>query len=580
MRLLLIGLAVVGMIARCQDPMCAGAIRVGSEKQLFLGPWAEDGRDEFLVESMSNVTMTMHEAHVTGERMIPHGDKPWDQGDVWLSVIKDEDDGGVLFRMYYNSRDWEAWFPRTNPYGLILLYAESRDGVNWERPNLGLWEWEGSRDNNILFPNDGFPYVFNQAVVDSVFIDPNAGSPAEKYKMILSHMSAPRRTAGQGDRPDYDPDERPTGFLYPREGVEAPPIPTGRHVFSSPDGIHWTLLSQADITTGAGDAKYSVTWDGRVGKYVQWTRIKPRNPKKVEYYREAFGVDRPDMNIRMIGRAESDNLLHWPSPAEIVLAPDEVDNAGQPLWMNRLDFYGPNIRQYGEGASAYIALPTCQAHWPKWTGGAAPAPAGGNVGSGGLGIDVQLATSRDGINWNRAPERKPFIRQGIQGTFWSTDIYPSGDIIEVDDELWFYFGASRVRHGKPMAPEDTGIGRAVLRRDGFISADASYTGGELVTRPMLFDGSRLQLNVATGSGGSVRVEILDEAGRPIPGFALKSEFADFEIEGNHIRVLSQWPRDGDGARRFTSDVSELAGRPIRLRFVIRNARLYSFQFIP
>jgi hypothetical protein len=567
-------IAAIALVCSCSAP--AEPIHIGSEKQLFLGPWAEDGRDDYLVESMRNVTMTMNEAHVTGERMIPHGDKPWDLGDVWLSVIKDEDEDGVLFRMYYNSRDWEAWQPRTNPYSLILLYAESRDGVNWERPNLRLWEWEGSRDNNILFPNDDFPYVFRSVVVDSVFIDPNAASPEEKYKMVLGHMASLARP--QVDDPDFDPDERPAGFLYPREGVEAPPLPTGKHVFSSPDGIHWKLMSHEDITTGAGDAKYSVVWDARIGKYVQWTRIKPPNPELVQHYKDAYGVDRPSMNIRMIGRAESDDLLNW-TEGQIVLAPDEIDNYGQPVWMNRLDFYGPNIRPYGEGAAAYTALPPCQSHWPKWRGGH-PAPPEGRTGGGGWGIDVQLATSRDGINWNRAPDRRPFIRNGIQGTFWSRQIYPSGDIIEVGDELWFYFGASALGHGAVMSPDDGGIGRAVLRRDGFISADADYTGGELITWPLVFTGSKLQLNTDTGSGGTVRVELLDEAGRPIPGFELKGDFEDVEIEGNHICVIAQWPRVVDGVRRYTSDVSELAGRPVRLRFAMRNARLYSFQFSP
>ncbi len=73
----------------------AEPIRVGSEKQIVFGPWAEDGRDDFLVQSMRNVTMTMNETHVTGERMIPY-DKPWDRGDIWLCVLKDEDRKGTL----------------------------------------------------------------------------------------------------------------------------------------------------------------------------------------------------------------------------------------------------------------------------------------------------------------------------------------------------------------------------------------------------------------------------------------------------------------------------------------------------
>ncbi len=159
-------------------------------------------------------------------------------------------------------------------------------------------------------------------------------------------------------------------------------------------------------------------------------------------------------------------------------------------------------------------------------------------------------------------------------------IFPSGDIIPVGDELWFYFGGLSVRHGASSGPEEAGIGRAVLRRDGFISADAAYTGGELTTRPLVFAGSKLQLNMDTGAGGTVQVEIQDQAGTPIPGFAL--EDAD-EINGNFLQVPARWRAEVIGKLRCPEgdpDVSALAGRPVRLRFVMRNARLYSFQFVP
>lgn len=71
-------------------------IHVGSNKQLFIGPWAEDGRDAYLIESMENVTITLNEAHVTGERLTQQ-DKPWEKGVVGGRVIKD----GGIFRMYY-----------------------------------------------------------------------------------------------------------------------------------------------------------------------------------------------------------------------------------------------------------------------------------------------------------------------------------------------------------------------------------------------------------------------------------------------------------------------------------------------
>ena len=110
--------------------------------------------------------------------------------------------------------------------------------------------------------------------------------------------------------------------------------------------------------------------------------------------------------------------------------------------------------------------------------------------------------------------------------------------------------------------------RAVLRLDGFLSADARYTGGTLTTRPLVFDGDQLQLNLSTGAGGVLRVEILDGNGKPVPGFTL--EEAD-GINGNYIRVLASW--------QGSSGLGSLAGKPVKLRFVMRDTKLYSFQFL-
>ena len=89
----------------------------------------------------------------------------------------------------------------------------------------------------------------------------------------------------------------------------------------------------------------------------------------------------------------------------------------------------------------------------------------------------------------------------------------------------------------------------------------------MTTKPLIFFGNRLELNVDTSAGGTVFVETQDETGNPSEGFTVKD--AD-EINGNYIRKVATW--------NGSSDVSSLAGKPIRLRFVMRDTRLYSFQF--
>jgi hypothetical protein len=147
--------------------------------------------------------------------------------------------------------------------------------------------------------------------------------------------------------------------------------------------------------------------------------------------------------------------------------------------------------------------------------------------------------------------------------------------IRMGDELWIYYvGQNRDHNGNidPGAPDGkflSGIGRAVLRLDGFISADAGYRGGWLTTPLIRFSGGRLELNVATSGGGSVEVELLDEQGRPIEGY---SKAASRIINGNSVRMPVRW--------KTTDDVSQLAGRPVRLRFHMQDCKLYAFQFRP
>ena len=105
-----------------------------------------------------------------------------------------------------------------------------------------------------------------------------------------------------------------------------------------------------------------------------------------------------------------------------------------------------------------------------------------------------------------------------------------------------------------------------MRLDGFVSVNAPLNGGEVATRPLLFSGDRLAINYSTSAAGSVRVEVQDAGGEAIEGFALGDAE---EIYGDEIEQVVSW-KNG-------SDISKLAGRVLRLRFVMRDADLYSFR---
>ncbi|MCA9069259.1 MAG: hypothetical protein KDA84_10070, partial [Planctomycetaceae bacterium] len=117
-------------------------------------------------------------------------------------------------------------------------------------------------------------------------------------------------------------------------------------------------------------------------------------------------------------------------------------------------------------------------------------------------------------------------------------------------------------HGKGNA-----IRRYTLRMDGFVSVNAPLKGGEVVTKPLKFDGSRLEINFSTSAAGTLRVEIQAPSGKPIDGFAL-GDCA--ELFGDSIDRPVTWKNN--------PDLSLLAGKPVRLRFELRDADLYAFQF--
>ena len=143
--------------------------------------------------------------------------------------------------------------------------------------------------------------------------------------------------------------------------------------------------------------------------------------------------------------------------------------------------------------------------------------------------------------------------------------------VRMGDELWFYFHGSTADHDGNLIPGSdnyrTGIGRAVLRLDGFVSVEAGFSGGEVITPPLRFSGNTLRLNLNSAGGGVVLVELLDEKGQPIAGFT-KSDATPLCC--NSVDKVVSW-----GENR---DLGHLAGQAIQIRFSLKDCKLYAFQF--
>ncbi|RIQ26292.1 hypothetical protein [Jiangella rhizosphaerae] len=188
----------------------------------------------------------------------------------------------------------------------------------------------------------------------------------------------------------------------------------------------------------------------------------------------------------------------------------------------------------------------------------------GEAGTAGDGpIDVQLAFSDDLRDWRR-DDRRPVIPRGVPGSWDYGMVFTSSALIESGDELLLYYGAWNGWHG--TTDRQAAIGLARWRRDGFASLiNGGDRPGTATTTPFVATGDELRLNAALNTRGSLRVEVLDENGDPIPGFGLDETRP---ILGDRVDQLARWRR---------GVWSDLEGRTVCLRFHLDGGHLYSYR---
>jgi hypothetical protein len=181
---------------------------------------------------------------------------------------------------------------------------------------------------------------------------------------------------------------------------------------------------------------------------------------------------------------------------------------------------------------------------------------------------IQLAHSADGRQWQR-PWREAWLDIGPAGSFDSGMVLGPADPIFNEREMWFPYGGFPIKHDTKETNWQAAIGLATMRLDGFAAWEANEQAGELVTRPFMCHGDRLFVNV-DASKGSAAVEVLDEDGSPIDGFEAES----CQPISNDTLLKTE---DGCIHWKNEANLGGLRGRQIRLRFTLRNARLYSFR---
>ncbi|MDG2125534.1 MAG: hypothetical protein P8J87_17655 [Verrucomicrobiales bacterium] len=310
----------------------------------------------------------------------------------------------------------------------------------------------------------------------------------------------------------------------------------GLLAFTSPDGLRWTQLQeQPIITAGAFDSQNNAFWSASENLYLCYFRV----------FRDGK---------RWVARSTSSDFVHWSEPVDL-----ELD--GQP----RQHLYTNQIFPYPRAPHIYLGLPT------RFMPGRRVVT---NKEAGSIGTpsewdyandctDIQLTSTRGGTTFNRT-FMEAFVRPGLDLENWTSraNFAARGFVQTSDHELSFY-----VKHhaGYPSAH----VRRYSLRPDGFASVHAGFAGGSFTTKTLTFSGSRLTLNFSTSAAGSIRVGLQSPDGTPIAPLTLDR---CPEIVGDRLAHTVNW--------NSTTDLSTFAGKPVRLKFQLRDADLYSLKFEP
>jgi hypothetical protein len=492
-----------------------GAVALGSRKHLFL--------DGALIAEMRGISFTPNPPR--------RAEKVLDHVRGHLSMVDDPD--GVL-RLYYRGPDD------------TLAVMTSKDGIHWTKPDLGHGDYQGEKNVVLRKP----------VALGNVFLDPNA-PPESRWKYV--------------------------------SGIRRQSI----FVYSSADGWSFRQNETAALPFAAGSQSI-VFYDDQRQSYMGYHRS--------DYGETAAG----HTQRRQVLSEVKDLLAPWPfehitpeRTAEVArrepIQSDKVDpwfldngpltppglGIELPTAMGRdpgidpegTDLYVSKAVKYHWAPDAYLAFPSVYFHY-RDDGPKTRQILGSKERGRGSGVtEVQVSVSRDGVSWKRYP-RPAYVPLGGDGSNTAHMYFLTHGVFRRGNEIWQYVGG----HDGNGIAYHSAIGekgpwplyRVVQRLDGFVAAEAAYTGGVIRTRTLTFNGKRLRLNVDTGATGFVQVGFLDADGNPIPGYSVDE---GIYINGDFLDTSAEWMKQG-------ADVGALAGRPVQIVFRMRGARLYALQFTP
>ena len=311
------------------------------------------------------------------------------------------------------------------------------------------------------------------------------------------------------------------------------------YVMCSADGLRWQPMHEGPVEmTGAFDTVNTAFWDSLAGCYRCFTRSWADSA--LDYA--------PTMNvrggcIRTIQGSTSPDFIHWTPPVQNEYADGD----------KTIHLYTNAIVPCPGAEHIYVGFPN------RFVPERAADPKHQYPGVN----DALFMSSRDCVHWTRYLDA--WVRPDLDPLNWTErNNYPAWGIVETSQTEWSIYISEHYRH----STEPTRLRRLSIRPHGFVSVHADCAGGEMVTRPLMFSRRELRLNYSTSAAGSVRVEIRDVGGKPVKGFALRDMTPMF---GDELDRALAW--------KGGSDLSALAGKPVRLRFVLKDADVFALRAV-
>lgn len=481
--------------------------------------WADSLGTEW--ETPRGIRLKVGEPRIEAQPMV-QTEKPWETAYTLHTTIF-EDDG--IYRLYYtchNQMSGDAKSERQqNPYSYFLCYAESEDGVQWKKPNIGTINWRGTNDNNIVYGMDSA--LGRPVPTATVFKDPSA-PPSERYKIIH------RGRIEDGTRCVYGA--------------------------TSPDGINWTAIQNPIIPDYFSDTQIVARFDQQKGRYCGYFRGWTKHSGGKVHGR------------RTIAYAETEDFNNWPVP-ETIFTTDVHDHPGADIYTNAYTLW-PDADAHLMFPAFYereiditqIQLLTSRdgVRWERHTrepviGGGEPGTSGSprQDWTAGFFAGAGVVSIRDDESSIAViPCTRTHNNEFSQSENLQQQCYPSPT--------------------SPYAGYAGQITLATWYKDGFTCLDAPEDG-YFATTPFIFEGGSLKMNGWSRYRGGITVELADSTNES-HSFASTVEGRSFddcdEISGRSINRTVTWSGE--------SDLSRWEGKLVRLRFKMRRARLYAIWF--